>query len=154
MASTIKWRYFPYVRSELLIAISRCILASLSLLAIWLDPSEPSRYGELAYGIMAAYVVYSLTVAAIVWGIPSPTRQFGFITHGLDLLVFTLFMFFTEGTTSPFFLYFIFSVICGMVRWQWRGAVYTASVALAAFMGLGLYDQSLCTTRSLRFSVL
>jgi len=56
------------------------------------------------------------------------------------MMLFTVFMFFTEGPTSPFFMYFTFSVLCATVRWQWRGAAYTSAVSLAAFLGLGLYD--------------
>ena len=139
MADAIDWRYFLHVRAELLIATSRCILASFSLLAIWLDPSEPSRYAELAYGMMAAYVIYSLAVAAAVWRTPSPAKLFGLITHAFDLVIFATFMFFTEGPTSPFFIYFTFSILCATLRWHWRGSVYTAIAALAALLGLGLY---------------
>lgn len=141
MAHTIGWRYFPHMRAELLIAASRCILASFSLLAIWLDPSEPARYAALAYSMMVGYVVYSLAVIVTVWHIPSPIKHFGLITHGLDLMIFTVFMFFTEGATSPFFVYFVFSVVCAAIRWQWRGSAYTTMIALAAFLGLGFYSE-------------
>jgi hypothetical protein len=40
---------------------------------------------------------------------------------------------------SPFFMYFIFSLICATLRWQWRGIFWTAGAALVAFVGMGIY---------------
>src|SRR5262245_47135169 len=47
-------------RTERLIAVGRVVLASFSLLAIWLDPSEPAKYATLAYSLLVGYVVYAL----------------------------------------------------------------------------------------------
>jgi hypothetical protein len=40
-------------RVKRLIASARLGLASISLLAIWLNPSEPSRYAQTAYTMLA-----------------------------------------------------------------------------------------------------
>ena len=48
-------------------------------------------------------------------------------------------MCFTEGSRSPFFVYFLFSILCATLRWQWRGTLWTAVGGLAAFIGLGVY---------------
>jgi type I site-specific restriction endonuclease len=49
-------------RTEQLIASGRVVLASFSLLAIWLDPSAPAKYADLVYALLAVYVVYALAV--------------------------------------------------------------------------------------------
>jgi len=36
--------YSPHSRAERLIAAGRVVLAASSLFAVWLDPSEPSKY--------------------------------------------------------------------------------------------------------------
>src|SRR3989475_12607244 len=52
---------------------------------------------------------------------------------------FCAFVYLTEGPASLVFSFFIFSVVGATLRWQWRGAVWTAAVALLAFNGIGLY---------------
>ncbi len=126
-------------RTERLIAIGRVVLASFSLLAIWLDPSAPSKYAALAYLTLAAYVLYSLIIVMLVWASRGPLIRLRLATHITDLLFFSIFMYFTEGPTSPFFVYFIFSIVCATLRWQWRGTLWTAAAALAAFLGMGLF---------------
>jgi hypothetical protein len=126
-------------RTERFIALGRVILASFSLLAVWLDPTTPGHYTELAYSLLALYVVYALAVALVVWASHSPLIYLRLVTHVLDLLLFSLFLYFTEGPTSPFFVYFIFSILCGALRWQWYGTLWTAVIALTAFLGMGFY---------------
>jgi signal transduction histidine kinase len=127
-------------RTERLIAVGRVVLASFSFLVIWLlDPSSPVKYPTLAYVLLVAYVVYALIVTFLVWASYGSILRLRLITHVLDLGMFSLFMYFTEGPTSPFFLYFIFSILCATLRWQWRGTFWTAVVALTAFLGMGVY---------------
>ena len=115
------------------------MLAAFSLFAIWLDPSEPAKYTQVAYTLLAAYVVYALLIALLVWRASAPLIGLRYVTHAGDLLIFTVLMYLTEGPTSPFFVYFIFSLFCATLYWQWRGIVWTAVVALTFFLGLGIY---------------
>ena len=126
-------------RAEFLIAIGRLVLAIFSLLAIWHDPSEPSRYTQVAYALLWGYVAYSLLLTVLIWRVHMPAGNLLLFTHAFDLLLFTLFMFFTEGPTSPFFVYFVFSMFCATLRWSWRGALWTAGIALMMFIGMGIY---------------
>src|SRR2546426_8529419 len=50
-------------------------------------------------------------------------------------VLFCAFVYMTEGPASLIFTYFIFSVVGATLRWQWRGALWTAAVALLAFNG-------------------
>lgn len=129
----------PESRAERLIASGRVVLAVVSSLATWFDPSEPARHPAVAYGLLGGYVVYSLVIAALVWraGTSSELHRRG--TQAADLAFFSLMLFFTAGTTNPFIAYFIFAVICATLRWQWRGALWTAAVSLASFVGIGLF---------------
>jgi signal transduction histidine kinase len=62
-------------------------------------------------------------------------------THVVDLLAFTVFVMLTDGPpTSPFFVYFVFSILCGTLRWGWRGTAWTAVVSLTAVMAVGLWS--------------
>ena len=104
------------LEAERMIAAARVMLASTSLLAIWLDPAEPARSTEVAYALHVGYVAYSLIVAA------SARRRFigntfALVTHISDVVVFSVFQYLTLGPSSPFFVYFIFSLFCGAIRW-------------------------------------
>ena len=55
--------YLPQTRAERLIAAGRLALAAFSLQALWLNPSEPLKYAQLAYLLLSAYLLYALAVA-------------------------------------------------------------------------------------------
>jgi signal transduction histidine kinase len=126
-------------RTERLITAGRVVLASFSLVAIWLDPTTPSRYAIVAYPLLIAYVLYAVIVAFVVWTSHGPLARFRLITHVFDLMMFSLFMYFIEGPTSPFFAYFVFAIVCATLRWQWHGTLWTAVAVLTAFLGIGFY---------------
>ncbi|HEV7668215.1 MAG TPA: sensor histidine kinase [Thermoanaerobaculia bacterium] len=131
--------YSPHNRAERLIAAGRVALATSSLFAVWFDPSEPANYAAVAYALLALYVVYAVVIAALVWHSDAPAGRQRLITHAFDFVFFSLFVYFTAGPASPFTTYFVFSMICATLRWQWRGALWTAVASLATFLALGLY---------------
>jgi len=129
----------PESRAERLIASGRVVLAAVSSLAVWFDPSEPARHPEVAYTLLVSYLGYSLAIAALVWRSGASSERHRVVTQAVDLAFFSLMLFFTAGTTNPFIAYFIFAVICATLRWQWRGALWTAAASLASFLAIGLY---------------
>jgi signal transduction histidine kinase len=132
--------YSPQGLAERVLAASRLVLATFSLLAVWLDPSEPAKYVGITYGLMSCYVGYSLVLAVIAWRSDVILVRLRFWAHCFDLVLFSLLIYFTEGPpTSPFFVFFLFSLVCGAIRWQWKGTLWTAAVAIPLFVGLGIY---------------
>ena len=127
------------IRAERLIAISRVVVAVSTLLVVSLDPSQPAKYASTAYALLATYAAYALLVASLVWRSDAPLEGQGVIMHAFDLAAFSLIMYFTEGPTGPFFLYFVFLLLVGTLRWQWRGTLWTAGAGLATFVGMGVY---------------
>ena len=131
--------YAPRIRAERLIATSRVVLAAFSLLAVWLDPYTPTTHGQTLYILLMGYVGFALAVAAVVWLAHAPLAQLGLGSHVLDVSLFCVLTYLTEGPTSPFFTYFMFSLVGATLRWHLRGALWTAAVALVAFNGIGVY---------------
>lgn len=129
--------YSPQIRAERLIASGRVVLALSSLFAIWFDPDEPAKLAPVAYSLLVAYVVYSALIALWAWNAAAPSNRQRLFTHAFDLAFFTAFIYFTSGPASPFVVYFVFSLVCATLRWQWKGTLWTALVSLAAFFGLG-----------------
>lgn len=138
-AATTDPQFSPQSRNERLITTGRVVLAASSLFAIWLDPLQPAKYVEAAYTLMSVYVVYSVLIAAMVWNSPLAMLRLSLVTHVVDIAVFALFVLLTEGPpTSPFYVYFVFSILCATLRWGWRGTLWTTLVALAVFIGFAL----------------
>jgi signal transduction histidine kinase len=131
--------YSPTSRQERLIGAGRIVLAVSSLFAVWLDPSEPAKYADIAYGLLAAYVAYSVLVALAVARSEAVPTGWRLTTHAVDLVFFSLFIYFTAGPSSPFMAYFVFALVCATLRWQWRGTLWTAIASLVAYLGAGLY---------------
>jgi signal transduction histidine kinase len=131
--------YSPQSRAERLIVTGRVVLALSSLFAIWIDPSEPAKYANIAYSLLVSYVAYAVAIAVVVWRADVLNPWQGLITHIFDLAFFTLFIYFTNGPASPFTTYFVFALVCATLRWRWQGTLWTAVASLASFFGLGLY---------------
>ena len=132
-------RFPSHGRAERLIAGGRVALAALSLLACHLDPSEPATYARTAYLLLSTYVGYSLVLFAVLRVFQTLPGWWPIATHVVDLGAFSVFMYFTNGSNSPFVVYFTFSLACATLRWQWRGAVWTGVAATAAFLAIGFY---------------
>jgi signal transduction histidine kinase len=130
--------YPPRVRVEWLIAGNRVLLAGGALLAIAIGPFASGDDWRLAF-TAGVYFVYSVCVLALVWAPVRFAPAWALANHLFDLLAFSLFTFFTNGSTSPFFIYFTFLVICGTLRWEVRGAVWTAIASFAVYAATALY---------------
>jgi signal transduction histidine kinase len=129
----------PRIRPERLIAAGRVVLAVFSLFAVWLDPTEPAKFAGVTYGLLVAYVLYAIAVVGLVWRARTISATFPIATHVLDLALFSLFIFLTAGPGSPFGVYFVFALMCGMLRWQLRGTVWTAVCILSVFVAFGVF---------------
>jgi len=130
--------YPPRVRIEWLIAISRVVLAAGALIAVAVSPADALGTWSLAYAL-GWYLLYSVLVLGLVWTPVRFARGWDLAQHSFDLAAFSLFNYYTDSATSPFFAYFTFLVICGTLRWATSGAVWTAVVTVALYTGTSLH---------------
>lgn len=130
--------YVPHARAERLIAAGRLVLASASTVAIYLEPSTPARYESGTYGLLIAYTAYAVIAAVYAWHAAVPPMRWRLSSHAADLVVFSLIVYLTEGPASPFFLYFVFSLFCATLRFNWRGVVATGVAAMAIYGAMAL----------------
>lgn len=130
-------------RAERLIAAGRVVMAVFFLLATWLDPSQPLQHADTAHTILLWYLVYAVVLAAALWSWDILGNRSKLITHALDLTVFSFLMAITEGPSSPFFVYFIFLLICATVRWHWKGTLWTAVIAISTVLFMTWYPSNL-----------
>jgi signal transduction histidine kinase len=130
-------RTIPQSRAERLIAGGRLALALASFGAIYFDPLEPSRFPAIGYSLLAAYAIYALAIAIWTTAAQSTSFRRQLVSHLIDLMFFGAINYMTFGPTSPFFVYFIFSIICAMLRFGRRGTIMTAAAALVVFIASG-----------------
>jgi len=120
------------------ISVARLALASFSLFAVWIDPGGAGPHSDHLYPLVAGYAAYSAVVALLARRSFLHLDRLQIGAHVIDIAVFSAFVYLTEGSTSLFFVYFVFALITGTLRWQWRGTLVTAACTLAAFLALGI----------------
>jgi signal transduction histidine kinase len=128
---------FKY-QSGRVIALGRVILATLFLLSIWLDQSQPANAPAETYILLLVYVLFAGVVAAApgrTWWLDA--RLAG-PTHVVDMAMFTAIVFSTNGYTSPFFLFFILPLLSAAIRWGWRETALTATALVMLYLAAGL----------------
>ena len=109
------------------------MLAVTALFGVWLDPAEPAQYAALTDTLYQIYIAYS--VGVVVW----TTFWAGgdwlpLFTHTADIVAFSVFQYLTLGPSSPFFLYFIFSMFCAAIRWGWQATLVTGALVLLYYI--------------------
>lgn len=128
--------YRPTHRAEQVIAAGRLLLAAFLALAIAVAPIDAPRYVAILRPLSFVYLAYATVAAAVVWGRHPMPRYLPVATHVVDLALFSALLHFSAAPTSPFFVYLIFAMVCGAVRWHGRGALLTGAASLAAYLTL------------------
>lgn len=125
--------YTPHARAERIIAAGRFVLAFFSLVAVYLEPSTPARFHRETYAALMVYTISALILMFVEWRSPRPSRRWQLVSHAVELALFSIFVYLTEGPASPFFLYFIFSLFCATLRFTWRGILATGLAAMGVY---------------------
>ena len=97
------------------VALLRVLLAFVALSVTIIDPTEPQRFAEITYGMLAAYVVFSiiLFIIATQERPPVPLRW----THWLDVTWLVVLTGLSNGPSSIFFFFFLFPIMVASFRW-------------------------------------
>lgn len=132
--------YAPRARAERLIATGRGVLGTFALVAVWLDSEGLASAEEaITYLLLLGYWVYALAVASVAWFLYAPPIRLGFATHLVDLSLFGVLTYLAKSPTNALFTYFLFAIAAATLRWQWRGALWTAAATLLTLNGIGLF---------------
>jgi signal transduction histidine kinase len=129
-------------RIERIIATARSFLAITSLVAVWLDPSQPPQYATVGYGLMGLYVLHSVTIQVLVMVRDRSTPAFRFTIHAVDIIWPTLISMVTTGPDSPFFLFNVFVLSAAAYRWGLRETLATAGAAIALYSSQSFFAPS------------
>lgn len=133
-------------RSERVIAVGRVVLSISALAIITVDPREPMYSISMLYSVLTAYIAYS---AILLWIFSRRRLQVSATSKPIlvaDVGWFTLIVILSEGSTSPFFLLYLFAVCTAAIRWgvrttvrvaAWSGALYLVSILIVRRLLLG-----------------
>jgi signal transduction histidine kinase len=121
-------------RLELIIGTARAFLAGIALITISLDPSEPTRYADLAYNLLIFYDIHSAVILLLFRFGPIRAARLGPFLHAIDLAWAVAITFLTEGPNSSYFALFVFVLLAAAYRWGFRQTLLTGIVAVFLFL--------------------
>ena len=120
------------------IALGRLMLATLFLLAIWIDVSQPAHDPVTTFAVLEAYVVFAAAMLIATWSNWWLDAKLAGPAHAGDIALFALLVLLTEGYTSPFFTFFIFLLLSAAIRWGWHATALTAMLLTLLYLIVGL----------------
>jgi signal transduction histidine kinase len=125
----------PPIRVEWLIGATRGALALSVVVELWSE----SRLSPQIDQWLFAYLAYSIGLLALMWKPARFTTGWAVAVQTFDVIAFSLFAAFAAGAGIPVLFYFLFVVICGTLRWQSIGAMWTAAGVIGALGGAYVY---------------
>jgi signal transduction histidine kinase len=131
-----------HARGERLIGTGRVLLALFTLAVVYLDPDVAPPQLHLA-PIAVAFAVYAVVLALIGWRAPLVAVRGRLAVHVIDFLLFSMFIELSHASTSPFFVFFLFSLLSALVRFGVKGMLITAAAAITTYVLMSLFDANL-----------
>ena len=120
------------------IALGRLMLASLFLVAILIDASQPTHAPQATYAVLGGYVLFAAAIVAATWRNWWLDARLAGPAHAIDIVLFTVLVLLTEGFTSPFFAFFIFLLLSAAIRWGWNLTAATAILLALLYLIVGM----------------
>jgi signal transduction histidine kinase len=121
-----------------IIALGRLLLATLYVVAIWIDFTQPHRLPVATFSLLGGYMLFAAAMVALTWKSWWRDARLTGPAHAVDIVVFTALVFLTDGYTSPFFIFFVFLLLAAAIRWGWRETTLTALLLVVLYFSIGL----------------
>lgn len=124
---------------ERLINCGRVITAGFAIIAIHLDPTQPSVFRAESRHLLTFYAL--LATFFLFFPIRRPVASPAhLIVHLVDIGVLGWLAFLTNELTSPFFSFLPFTLMAMTVRWGLRGAIAGALLLEVILLAIGIPD--------------
>jgi signal transduction histidine kinase len=132
------------------IARCRVTLSVAAIIAVYIDPTRPTlmRWFPLTWGpfwldpyalaLMLSHLAYSVTVYFILVRSAAAPRRVALASTWADVLFGVLIALVTEGTNSPFYVFFAFAVMAAGFRAGLRLTLVVTVSSLTLYLGLVL----------------
>jgi signal transduction histidine kinase len=113
-------------------------LASLFLVAILIDASQPAHAPQATYAVLGGYVLFAAGIVFATWRNWWLDARLAGPAHAIDIVLFTVLVLLTEGFTSPFFAFFVFLLLSAAIRWGWNLTAATAILLALLYLMVGM----------------
>ncbi|EGD58159.1 putative signal transduction histidine kinase [Novosphingobium nitrogenifigens DSM 19370] len=121
--------------------MSRASLASVFLLAVWLDPPGTAYAADLGYIMVILYAAWSALLVFVAMRSWWHEYRFAPLVQGIDILAFAAAAFLTEAADgnfhSPFLAFAAFLLITASLRWGMRTVGLTAITLTMLYGAVG-----------------
>jgi signal transduction histidine kinase len=139
-------KHTDVVQIERNIAWSRLMLSVAGPVTVYLDPTQPELIPGVTTGaffihphqlaVLLAHLAYSsLAYAALATGAMRPRRVTAICTWA-DVLFGAAIALVTEGTNSPFYIYFAFAVMAAGLRGSFRTALAVTAASVGLYLAI------------------
>jgi len=125
-----------YTHLDLNVARARIALSIVALISIYIDPTTGQGIFTIDRAVLATlalHFAYGLTAYSLIRRRISPEQVFA-MTTALDILFATAVAFFTEGPTSPSYVFFTFAIIAVGCRTGLRATLWVTFVSVALYL--------------------
>jgi signal transduction histidine kinase len=116
------------ISDERVLARARVFLSATSLVAIYLDPTVPSRYASVAYELLLVYVAGSIGLVVALRSARVWPRWAPLLTHLVDIFWLAVIVAVTGASSSPLLPFLAFIIVAAAYRWGFTGTIVTTAV--------------------------
>ena len=124
------------------IALGRLLLAVLFLVITGLGVSKTIDYSHPSLLLLGAYALFSAAAIIVVWNDWWADAHFAGPTHAIDIALFTVLVYLTEGDNNPFSTFAIFVFLSAAIRWGWRATSLTAVLLTLLYVLASSYQSA------------
>lgn len=133
---------------EIEIARTRVVLSVVSIFSVYVDPTRPILTGWLpltggpfmidlyTLAVMVSHLAYSMTVCGVIAYRIVPEVRLAVTTSWIDVSYGVLIAVFTEGATSPSFVFFAFAILAVGCRGGFRDTLAVTALGATLYFGL------------------
>lgn len=139
------------VQIERDIARCRVILSVAAPFAIYLDPTEPTLFLQLTGGlfiidpaallVLLLHLAYSVAVYVVVARPVFDLARVAIVSMTADVLFGAAVALVTEGTNSPYYIFFLFAVLAAGLRGTFRTALVVTATSVGLYLTLILISR-------------
>jgi signal transduction histidine kinase len=122
-------------RMEQVISRARLFFAVVALIAIYLDPTEPTRYARLVFGLVVFYLFHSFGILLFFARRPNRWEGSKAVLHLVDIVWFSLITTFSNGPNSSLYVFLLFLLLVAGFQWGFRETLASAGAIAAVLFG-------------------
>jgi signal transduction histidine kinase len=123
---------------DLNVARARIALSIVALISIYIDPTTAEGIFSIDRAVLATlalHFAYGLTAYTLIHRRISPEQVFA-MTTALDIIFAAAVAFFTEGPTSPSYVFFTFAIIATGCRTGLRATLWVTFASVVLYLAL------------------